>query len=121
MDQSTPLTPPKTLLVLHLTQYHSAQWGIVSTASTMYVCHNIRQVFVFTGSQDAAHPFVTSMAAYLLEAQRRITLPALIKDMTTPAQWEMDRKSMNMIVDKGDYPAVWGKYCLTSHFCNQRS
>jgi hypothetical protein len=42
------------------------------------------------------------MGNYLLEAQRRAPLPELAKNLTTPAQWELDRKSMNAIVDKGD-------------------
>ncbi|KIM26551.1 hypothetical protein M408DRAFT_56754, partial [Serendipita vermifera MAFF 305830] len=49
---------------------------------------------------DAVHPFVTSMGAYLLEAQRRVPYPEPIKSMSTPSQWELDRKSMNHIVDK---------------------
>ncbi|KIM26548.1 hypothetical protein M408DRAFT_25259, partial [Serendipita vermifera MAFF 305830] len=49
---------------------------------------------------DAVHPFVTSMGAYLLEAQRRTPFPEPIKGMTTSSQWELDRKSMNQTVDK---------------------
>jgi len=43
------------------------------------------------------------MGAYLLEAQRRATLPELAKTLTTSSQWELDRKSMNAIVEKGNY------------------
>lgn len=52
------------------------------------------------------------MGAYLLEAQRRGPLPPLLRDMTTPAQWEVDRKKMNEIVDKGDYirPSIGRKH-----------
>jgi cytochrome P450 / NADPH-cytochrome P450 reductase len=53
---------------------------------------------------EGLHPFITSMARYLLGAQRRATTPSFVKALSSTAQWEADKKIMNDIVNKGQPP-----------------
>ncbi|CCA71297.1 probable bifunctional P-450:NADPH-P450 reductase, partial [Serendipita indica DSM 11827] len=50
---------------------------------------------------DAVQPFIVSMADYLLEAQRRATIPSVVKALSSTAKWDADRALMNEIVSKG--------------------
>lgn len=49
---------------------------------------------------DAVQPFIVSMADYLLEAQRRATMPSVVKALSSTAKWDSDRALMNEIVNK---------------------
>ncbi|CAG7851383.1 Bifunctional cytochrome P450/NADPH--P450 reductase 2 {ECO:0000305} AltName: Full=CYP102A3 {ECO:0000303/PubMed:15122913}; AltName: Full=Fatty acid hydroxylase CypB {ECO:0000305}; AltName: Full=Flavocytochrome P450 102A3 {ECO:0000305}; Includes: RecName: Full=Cytochrome P450 102A3 {ECO:0000305}; {ECO:0000269/PubMed:14741768, ECO:0000269/PubMed:15122913}; Includes: RecName: Full=NADPH--cytochrome P450 reductase; {ECO:0000269/PubMed:14741768, ECO:0000269/PubMed:15122913} [Serendipita indica DSM 11827] len=49
---------------------------------------------------DAVQPFIVSMADYLLEAQRRATIPSVVKALSSTAKWDADRALMNEIVSK---------------------
>lgn len=51
--------------------------------------------------QETTAPFITSMGNYLLECQRRATLPEIVKSIRSTAQWDSDRAVMYEIVDKG--------------------